>query len=372
MNVGYVPAGYRRPVLRLGQPRVTYVLLVANVLLFAATKVASGSIGAIDSAVLQRFGANVNVLIAEGQVWRLFTAMFLHVSEMHLVFNAYALLVLGNEVERLYGSTRFLTIYLLAGLWGGLLSFAFGTALSAGASGAIFGLLGAMVAFFLSQREVFGTWGRQRLLNLLGVAALNLVLGFTMPHIDNLAHMGGLVSGAVIGWLLAPRYVVDWDERLGWHLVDRSSRLARWGTVLLVAIIWAGCTMAAVTLQRQSVASLISQGRQALRLQELALAEALFRQASERDPTSVEAHFYLGVVLSQQGKLEDAVQAYQAALGLEPNLAEAHWNLGLAYAGLKRFDEAIAEFETFIELNPGAPEAAQARKYIQQMRSFLP
>lgn len=364
--------GYARPTLLLGRPRWTFVLLAANVLLFAATKVASGSIGSVDSVVLQRFGANVNVLIAEGQAWRLFTAMFLHVSEMHLLFNAYALLVLGTEVERLYGGARFLSIYLLAGLWGGLLSFAFGTALSAGASGAIFGLLGAMVAFFLRQRELFGTWGRQRLLNLLGVAALNLVLGFTMPHIDNLAHVGGLVSGTVIGWLLAPRYAVDWDQRLGLHLVDRTSRLVRWGIVVLVAIVWAGCTFAAISVQPQSAASLINQGRQALRSQELGSAEAIFREATGRDPTSVEAHFYLGVVLSQQGKLEDAIQAYRAALRLEPNLAEAHWNLGLIYAHLKRFNEAIAEFQRFIELNPNAPDAAQARRYVQQMQSLLP
>lgn len=363
---------YMRPTLRLGQPRWTFVLLAANVLLFAATKVASGSVGSVDSAVLQRFGANVNVLIAEGQVWRLFTAMFLHVSEIHLLFNAYALLVLGTEVERLYGSARFLSIYLLAGLWGGLLSFALGTALSAGASGAIFGLLGAMVAFFLRQREIFGSWGRQRLLNLLGVAAFNLVLGFTVPHIDNLAHLGGLVSGTVIGWLLAPRYVVDWDPGFGLQLVDRSSRLACWGTVVLVAVVWAGCTFAAVAIQRQSAAFLINQGRQALRLQELGLAEAAFRRATERDPASVEAYFYLGVALSQKGELEDAIPAFQAALRLEPDLAEAHWNLGLIYARLGRFNEAIAEFERFIELNPNASDAAQARRYIQQMRSSRP
>jgi rhomboid protease GluP len=347
-----------------GRPRLTYGLFAAIVLVFAAMTLAGGS---TDTQVLVRFGAKDNVLIAEGQVWRLLASMFLHIGVMHLVFNSYALLVLGSDVERLYGSPRFLAIYLLAGLWGGLASFALSPDLSAGASGAIFGLLGAMVAFLRREREVFGSWGRQRLLNLLGVAALNLVLGFTVPGIDNFAHLGGLFSGAVLGWLLAPRYQVAWDDRYGPHLADRSRRLARWGIIILAVVLWVGATGAAMTLQRQSAAVLIYQGQQALQRNDPAAAESLFRRAISSDSSSAEADLYLGVALANQGKTALAAEAYQAALRLQPDLAEAHWNLALAYVALDRPQDAITEFESFITLRPDSPDAGRARAIMAQL-----
>ena len=99
--------------LPMAQPRVTYVLLAINVLVFLAMTVAGGS---TNTAVLIRFGAKANALIAQGQVWRFLTSIFLHIGPMHLFFNSYALFIFGVEVERVYGSARFLAIYLLAGL----------------------------------------------------------------------------------------------------------------------------------------------------------------------------------------------------------------------------------------------------------------
>ena len=364
MNAGSTSSRTDRLALPLGRPRLTYGLLAAIVLVFAAMTLAGGS---TDTQVLVRFGAKDNVLIAEGQVWRLFASMFLHIGVMHLVFNGYALLVLGTDVERLYGSARFLAIYLLAGLWGGLASFALSPDLSAGASGAIFGLLGAMVAFLRRERRVFGSWGRQRLLNLLGVAALNLVLGFTVPGIDNFAHLGGLFSGAVLGWALAPRYQVAWDDRYGPHLVDRGSRLARWGVILLAALLWAGATGGVMAQQRQSAAVLIYQGQQALQQDDPSAAEALLRQAVTADSSSAEAQFYLGVALARQGKAAPAAAAYQAALQLQPDLAEAHWNLALVCVALDRPQDAIAEFERFVALRPDSPDAGRARAIMAQL-----
>ena len=233
--------------LPLAQPRATYVLLALIILVFLAMTVAGGS---ESIRVLILFGAKVNSLIAAGQVWRLLTSMFLHIGLVHLVFNSYALYVFGIQAERLYGSPRFLAIYLLAGLYGSLFSFAFGAELSAGASGAIFGLLGALLAFFRRHRETFGMWGRQQLLNLLVVAGLNLVLGVTIPGIDILAHLGGLVSGAVLGWLLAPQYQPRADENGAFYVTDVVSLRSRWWVVALALFLLAGGTAAAMVAQR--------------------------------------------------------------------------------------------------------------------------
>ncbi len=190
--------GYRIPMAR---PRWTFILLGINIAVFLAMTVFGalnglGLSGSQDSRVLLTFGAMQNQLIAQGEYYRLLTSMFLHIGLIHLLFNSYALYVVGQDVERLYGSARFLVIYFLSGLGGSLASFVLGAGgISAGASGAIFGLIGASIAYFYLHRKTFGHRGQAQLRSLLMLAGINLVLGFTIPGINNLAHMGGLVFG---------------------------------------------------------------------------------------------------------------------------------------------------------------------------------
>jgi rhomboid protease GluP len=201
--------GYRIP---LARPRWTFILLGVNIAVFLAMTVFGalnglGLGGSQDFRVLLIFGAMQNQLIAQGEYHRLLTSMFLHIGLIHLLFNSYALYVVGQDVERLYGSARFLVIYFLSGLGGSLASFVLGAGgISAGASGAIFGLIGASIAYFYLHRATFGPRGQAQLRSLLFLAGINLVLGFTIPGINNLAHMGGLVFGALLGWILAPKY----------------------------------------------------------------------------------------------------------------------------------------------------------------------
>ncbi len=203
--------GYRIP---LAKPRWTYILMGVNIAVFLAMTVFGalnglGLNGSQDSRVLVIFGAMHNQLIAQGDYYRLLTSMFLHIGLVHLLFNTYALFILGQDVERLYGAGRFLLIYFLGGLGGSLASFvlsANASGISAGASGAIFALIGASIAYFYQHRQTFGPRGQAQLRSLLMLAGINLVFGFTIPFINNLAHMGGLVFGALLGWVLAPKY----------------------------------------------------------------------------------------------------------------------------------------------------------------------
>jgi rhomboid protease GluP len=196
----------------LAKPRWTFILLGINIAVFAAMTLFGvvnglGLNGSQDTRVLLIFGAMQNQLIAQGEYHRLLVSMFLHIGLIHLMFNSYALYAVGQDVERLYGSGRFLVIYFLSGLGGSLASFVLGAGgISAGASGAIFGLFGASIAYFYLHRAAFGPRGQAQLRSLLMLAGVNLVLGFTVPGINNLAHMGGLVFGLALGWLLAPKY----------------------------------------------------------------------------------------------------------------------------------------------------------------------
>jgi rhomboid protease GluP len=225
--------------LPIHKPVVTYILLGAIGIIWLLEEMAGGS---TSTEVLIKFGANSGwEILVNGQIWRLFTSMFLHIGLMHLLFNGYALFIFGLEMERLYGADRFAVIYLLSGLFGSLASFAFRgpLVLSAGASGAIFGIIGMNLAFFTLHRDSFGQFGRQRMMNTLVIIGINLVFGFTVAGIDNLAHMGGLVAGAALGYGLAPRYQVDRYVYPA-QVKDTASLMSQWWVAGLGIVILAG------------------------------------------------------------------------------------------------------------------------------------
>jgi rhomboid protease GluP len=153
--------------------------------------------------VLQR-GALVPALVAQGEVWRLVSSMFLHSGFAHLALNMLSLYFLGSFIEEAFGRGRFLALYLLSGLSGGLAYLYFGAfnGAAVGASGAIFGLLGGVLGYSL-RRGTF-SWRNPLIRQLLILLALNLYLGFSIANISNTAHIGGLLGGIAFGWLVAP------------------------------------------------------------------------------------------------------------------------------------------------------------------------
>ncbi len=228
--------------LPLYQPLFTYILLGAIIIIWVLMQLA----GRTWQLEIMAAFANYGPAILQGEIWRLLTSMFLHANLQHIFFNAYSLYILGMGMERLYGSGRFLVVYMLAGLFGSLLSFAGrGPAvLSVGASGAIFGLIGMQLAFFLIHHRTFGSSGRAQIMNTLLVIGFNLFLGFTIPGIDNLAHIGGLVAGFALGYGLTPRYEVVDRYSLTPYIVDTVSLSNRWwvptlGAIILVGGVWA-------------------------------------------------------------------------------------------------------------------------------------
>lgn len=148
--------------------------------------------GSNDTLTLVQFGANSGPLVKSGQVFRLLTSAFLHIGVIHLLVNMYSLYVIGSQVENYIGKWKFLLIYFVSAISGNMLSVVFNTGISAGASGAIFGLLGALLYFGLHYRLFLGN---TLLTQIIPVIILNLFIGFTIPGIDNSAHIGGLVGG---------------------------------------------------------------------------------------------------------------------------------------------------------------------------------
>ncbi len=184
-------------------PLWTYVLLALNALVWLAMTALGGS---EDIRILVLFGAKYQPLIVSGEYWRLLTANFLHIGILHLLMNSYALYLFGLQVERRFGRLRFVVLYLLSGLGGTILSYIGSSALSAGASAAVFGLIGAATVYYAIYREAFGSQGRRQLSSLLLVMGYNLLWGLMNSQIDNLGHLGGLLVGLAMGWAYCPRY----------------------------------------------------------------------------------------------------------------------------------------------------------------------
>ena len=186
-------------------PWLTRSLVAANVAVFAFMAARGVDMLHPDGVVWMHWGSNFAPLTVHGQWWRLLSAIFLHFGPLHLLFNMWALWVVGGPVEQLFGRTRYALVYLLAGLIGGIASVAWNPLVnSAGASGAIFGVIGAQLGFFVRgghmvPREVI----RRQRNSTLAFIAYSIFFGFMSKGIDNAAHVGGLVSGFAFGWLLA-------------------------------------------------------------------------------------------------------------------------------------------------------------------------
>lgn len=179
---------------------VTYILIAINVLIYILTAIISRNIYDIDSYTLLVFGAKVNELINNGQPWRLVTCAFLHGGLAHIAFNMYALKIIGSEVEYAYGKVKYIGIYLISAIGASLFSYIFNAdSISVGASGAIFGLFGAMLIFGIKNRNKIG---KEYIINLFKVIVINIIIGVTISNIDNSAHIGGLIFGLISAFIL--------------------------------------------------------------------------------------------------------------------------------------------------------------------------
>ncbi|MCE2853469.1 MAG: rhomboid family intramembrane serine protease [Chloroflexaceae bacterium] len=192
-------------------PAVRVIALI-NVMLFALPTIIDmlgfSFAGVTVSDLLLIWGAKNNIAIAAGdQYYRFITMMFLHAGLLHLLFNTMALVSIGTDIEQLCGTQRFLGIYLVGGFAGGVASYVYTANPAVGASGAIFALIGAELIYILRNRRLYGDQTKQLLANVGFTALLNIGIGFTVPNIDNMAHIGGLCGGFICGLLLTPRVV---------------------------------------------------------------------------------------------------------------------------------------------------------------------
>ncbi len=309
------------PVLpRLRPPTATVGLLVAMGIYFAMATIAGGT---QDLAVLVAFGANFGPLVAAGDTWRLVASIFLHAGLLHLVLNAWALFVLGRNLEAFYGAWRFLAIFLLSGVAGAAGSAWISQAISVGASGGIFGLLGASIVFAFRWRTTLP----RRVVRAMGTAllpwvALNVALGFLIPRIDVAAHLGGLLAGAVLATWIVPDVIRE-TRGLAPPLPRMLASLC--ASLVIVAAFSATENIFRMrgpdgaVLDPRVVAALADMDRQA--------ALTNLHDALERDPNNRELLTARADLSVAAENWEQAIADYRAALGAMPDDPRALNNL---------------------------------------------
>ena len=187
------------------KPWLCWTLLALNILVWLAMVV--GGVDAMNPTAEQLFdwGGNRGLVTIHGQWWRLLSAMFLHAGLLHLAFNGYALWAVGRVTEQVFGPVAFALIYFGSGLIASTISVLWQpTVVSVGASGALFGVFGSFLGFTVRRREVLPeAFVKQVSRNALSLIGINLVIGLSVKSIDLAAHVGGLMAGGGIGWLLA-------------------------------------------------------------------------------------------------------------------------------------------------------------------------
>lgn len=185
----------REQIMKNNKPIITISLIVINIIIFVLMYILGS--GSENTNTLISFGANFVQLTKSGDYYRLITSAFLHIGIVHLFLNMYSLYVLGPAVESFYGRFKYILIYLLSAIFGSLFTIVLSSenTVSAGASGAIFGLLGALLYFGYNYR---GYIGNSIISQIVPIVLINLVFGFITPGIGNAAHIGGLIGGYLI------------------------------------------------------------------------------------------------------------------------------------------------------------------------------
>ncbi|GAB4519497.1 MAG: rhomboid family intramembrane serine protease [Anaerolineae bacterium] len=196
-------------------PTITYALIALNTVIFV---VGFFVISPDQLNALYDWGAtNRESVLVMGEYHRLLTAMFLHGGLAHIAFNMYALYAIGQTVERFFGHFRFALVYFLGGLAGSVLSVLLNgpQVFSVGASGAVFAIVGGEMAFLYKHRKLLGDMGRAQLRQLIIIAGINFAFGFATTvdsggvNIDNWGHIGGLIGGLIVAWIISPLFLIQ-------------------------------------------------------------------------------------------------------------------------------------------------------------------
>jgi len=321
------------------RPIVTYALIGLNVLVFVAMVVTGVSFISPAAPSMVSWGANFGPETLSGQWWRLLSAIFLHFGIIHLALNMWCLFSLGTLCEAMMGRATLVTLYLITGIGGGLVSLAWHPmVVSAGASGAVFGIAGALVSlFYLGNIRAPSEMMRKSLGSVGTFIVYNFVYGAMQPQIDNSAHLGGLVTGVIAGALLRQSKQNPAQRSLG---------------IPVGAAFAAVLALGAFQVRRMQLpVTQLGLAEQLLETGQTDRAIALLREVVQQQPNLAAAHYMLGNAYMQANQNDAAVKELLKAVGTDGDNPNFKLNLGVAY--LRNGDPlpAIHQFQEILTKN---------------------
>ena len=319
---------------------ITHILFGINAAVFVYMAMLGISVTNPTSQDLLNSGADSGTLVLAGQWWRLFTSMFVHVGILHFALNMWCLWDLGALAEKLYGKWTFLGIYILTGIAGSIASIAWRPiGVSAGASGAIFGIAGALIAGFkLGEFAMPRAMVQASLRSVIAFAGYNLVLGSVSARTDNAAHIGGLVAGLLCGALIA---VLAAGE---------DAAMRRFTLLAVVALALAGGAYGV----REYRGYIVHVARGEKFLEENKVPEAIkeLEVAAREMPNDADTHLSLGLAYLRNSQFEKAEAAFARAMKIDPQSDLAGFWLAETYLNKKDFDAAKNIFENVLKRYP--------------------
>lgn len=330
-----------------GKPIFTYLLIFINSLLFLLMTYRGGS---TNIEVLLNFGAKETFLISIGEYWRLVSPIFLHIGFLHFFLNNLALYFLGQMTEKIFGSIRFLTIYLFAGIFGNVFSLLFSpSSIGAGASGAIYGLFGALLYFgYIYPDLFFRTMGR----NVITIIGINLVFSIVVPSVDVYAHLGGLLGGfAIASLVLLPKQ-------------EKLKKAAAALSVVFVLLMFISVWWTITDRDIKGSNEIYFTGLTALEQGDLGKAELIFGHLAENYYNVPSYHFFYAGIAFEQGNFSRAIEEYQITLELEPKFPYANYNLALINKINDDYITAKEYLERELEVNPKNLDALNLLKQV--------
>lgn len=294
-------------------------LIAANIVVFACMAVTSGSaaISGPSNQVLLNFGANYGIRTMFGEYWRIFTNIFVHLGLLHCFMNMWIFAVMGPITERLYGSLKFTVVYLFAGLIASLTSIYISPqSISAGASGAIFGIFGLWFGFLIANKKILQeNFVKSNMKSTVVFLIMVLVSGFMRSGTDNAAHIGGVIAGFISGFLLSPLI----PDQPRWKPKDSLG-------VLLMLILLSSAFYLSYTRTHQFTA----------------VQSVVLSPADLKEPTT----------LLKNNKPQEALKLLDTLLLKQPNHPQAHYLRAHAYALLNDDRKAIADIDTVLKKLP--------------------
>ncbi|TYQ15334.1 UNVERIFIED_CONTAM: rhomboid protease GluP [Acetivibrio alkalicellulosi] len=331
-------------------PYLSYTFIILNIAVLIVMYLISNFTDISYIKLIVDYGAKDNTKILMGEYWRFLTPIFFHTGVPHLLVNCYSLYIIGTIVEKLYGHKKFAFIYIVAGVFGSIMSFMFSTNPSVGASGSIFGLIGALLYFGIESPELFKKYFKNTIVTII---ILNAGMIFVSANIDNFGHLGGLIGGFLASGTVKIKKVSN-------KLFSRPVFIAA-TTVLLIIGLYYGfySNQAEITKKTITLEQLAQNGQ-------WAQVEVLGEEILAMNPSNpIVLISVLSSTVNAKSSLEKHEEAIEMANQIKSiDVAHGHYILGITYFKMENYQLAKEELTQLLRLTDHYNDSA---KYILEV-----